>query len=40
MQNLIFTNDVEAAIERLTGMILILMSVDMVMSGISAFTKL
>ncbi len=29
-----------AAIERLTGMILILMSVDMVMSGISVFSKL
>ncbi len=29
-----------AAIERLTGMILILMSVDMIMGGISAFVKL
>jgi len=29
-----------AAIERLTGMILILMSVDMIMSGISVFVKL
>ncbi|MBR4592012.1 MAG: MarC family protein, partial [Elusimicrobiaceae bacterium] len=29
-----------AAIERLTGMILILMSVDMVMSGISTFVNL